>query len=168
MTHALDELRAERRQLPWVRIDKPYVFQGPDGALTLGDLFAGRSQLAIYHFMLTPGSDHLCEGCSYTMDHADAARQHFEHAELSFAAVSRYRPELELSYIVPTFLDKRVRGPATLHEELAGLYPERICPPVRYNVKLSEAPAEGKTIFEYAPRSPGARDYLALARRVGG
>lgn len=89
MTHALDELRAERRQLPWVRIDKPYVFQGPDGALTLGDLFAGRSQLAIYHFMLTPGSDHLCEGCSYTMDHADAARQHFEHADLSFAAISR-------------------------------------------------------------------------------
>lgn len=89
MTHALDELRAERRQLPWVRIDKPYVFQGPDGALTLGDLFAARSQLAIYHFMLTPGSDHLCEGCSYTMDHADAARQHFEHADLSFAAISR-------------------------------------------------------------------------------
>ena len=89
MTHALDELRAERRQLPWVRIDKPYVFQGPDGALALGDLFAGRSQLAIYHFMLTPGSKNLCEGCSYTMDHADAARQHFEHAELSFAAVSR-------------------------------------------------------------------------------
>jgi len=89
MTHALDELRAERRQLPWVRIDKPYVFQGPDGALTLGNLFAGRSQLAIYHFMLTPGSDHLCEGCSYTMDHADAARQHFEHADLSFAAISR-------------------------------------------------------------------------------
>lgn len=89
MTHALDELRAERRRLLWVRIDKPYVFQGPDGSRTLGDLFENRSQLAIYHFMLTPGSDHLCPGCSYTMDHADAARQHFEHADLSLAAVSR-------------------------------------------------------------------------------
>lgn len=89
MTHALDELRAERRQLPWVRIDRPYVFDGPDGPRTLADLFDGRSQLAIYHFMLPPGSNHLCPGCSYTMDHADAARQHFEHADLSLVAVSR-------------------------------------------------------------------------------
>jgi predicted dithiol-disulfide oxidoreductase (DUF899 family) len=89
MTHELDALRAERRQLPWVRIEKPYVFQGPEGECTLGDLFRGRSQLAIYHFMLTPGSDHVCPGCSFVADHIDAARQHFEHADLSFAAVSR-------------------------------------------------------------------------------
>lgn len=89
MTHSLDVLRAERRQLPWVRIDKRYVFEGPDGACTIGDLFRGRSQLAIYNFMLTPGSDSVCRGCSFVADHIDAARQHFEHADLSFAAVSR-------------------------------------------------------------------------------
>ncbi len=89
MTHELDALRAERRQLPWVRIEKPYVFQGRDGECTLGDLFRGRSQLAIYNFMLTPGSDNVCRGCSFIADHVDAARQHFEHADLSFAAVSR-------------------------------------------------------------------------------
>ncbi|HEY0182779.1 MAG TPA: thioredoxin family protein [Rhodopila sp.] len=89
MTHELDALRAERRQLPWVRIEKPYVFEGPEGECQLGDLFRGRSQLAIYHFMLTPGSDHVCPGCSFVADHIDAARQHFEHADLSFAAVSR-------------------------------------------------------------------------------
>lgn len=89
MTHQLDALRAERRQLPWVRIDKPYAFQAPDGKRSLGDLFDGASQLAIYHFMLTPGSDHICPGCSLLMDHADAARQHFQHADLAFAAVSR-------------------------------------------------------------------------------
>jgi predicted dithiol-disulfide oxidoreductase (DUF899 family) len=89
MTHQLDELRAERRQLPWVRIEKPYVFEGPEGKCSLGDLFRGRSQLAIYNFMLTPGSDHICQGCSFIADHVDAARQHFEHADLSFAAVSR-------------------------------------------------------------------------------
>lgn len=88
-THALDELRAERRRLPWVRIEKVYAFQGPDGKITLGELFGERSQLAVYHFMMPPDSDHICPGCSYTMDHADAARQHFEHADLSFAAVSR-------------------------------------------------------------------------------
>ena len=89
MTHALDELRAERRQLPWAKIEKPYVFEGPEGNCTLGDLFRGQSQLAIYHFMLTPGSDQICPGCSFIADHVDAARQHFEHADLSFAAVSR-------------------------------------------------------------------------------
>lgn len=89
MTHALDALRAERRALPWVRIDEDYVFEGPEGAVGLGALFRGRSQLAIYHFMLAPGSDHICPGCSLLMDHVDAARRHFEQADLAFAAVSR-------------------------------------------------------------------------------
>jgi predicted dithiol-disulfide oxidoreductase (DUF899 family) len=89
MTHELDALRAERRQLPVVRVEKPYRFTGPEGECSLGDLFRGRSQLAIYHFMLTPGSDTICPGCSFLSDHTDAARQHFEHADLSFAAVSR-------------------------------------------------------------------------------
>lgn len=89
MTHALDALRAERRELPWVRVEKGYVFDGLDGKCTLVDLFGDHSQLAVYHFMLTPGSDHLCPGCSYTMDHVDAARQHFEQADLAFAAISR-------------------------------------------------------------------------------
>lgn len=89
MTHALDALRAERRRLPWAKVDKGYVFDGSEGKCTLIDLFGNRSQLAIYHFMLTPGSDHICPGCSYTMDHVDAARQHFEQADLAFAAISR-------------------------------------------------------------------------------
>jgi predicted dithiol-disulfide oxidoreductase (DUF899 family) len=89
MTHELDALRAERRQLPWVRVEKPYVFDGPGGKCTLGDLFRGRSQLAVYHFMLAPGSDHICGGCSFIADHIDAARQHFEQADLAFAAISR-------------------------------------------------------------------------------
>jgi predicted dithiol-disulfide oxidoreductase (DUF899 family) len=89
LTHALDTLRAERRRLPWVKVEKPYVFQGPAGKCTLGDLFQGRGQLAIYHFMLTPASDHVCKGCSFVADHIDAARQHFADADLSFAAISR-------------------------------------------------------------------------------
>lgn len=89
MTRQLDELRRERQQLPWVRVDKPYVFHGPAGECSLGELFDGKRQLAVYHFMLTPGSGHVCPGCSFLMDHVDAARQHFEHADLAFAAVSR-------------------------------------------------------------------------------
>jgi predicted dithiol-disulfide oxidoreductase (DUF899 family) len=89
LTHARDRLSAERRALPWVKVDKVYVFDTPDGRKTLADLFDGRSQLAIYHFMLAPGSSHVCDGCAFLADHVDAARLHFEHADLSFAAVSR-------------------------------------------------------------------------------
>lgn len=89
LTRELDALREERRRLPWVRIEKPYSFEGPDGPCTLADLFRGRSQLAVYHFMLAPGSDHICQGCSFIADHVDAARRHFEQADLSFAAISR-------------------------------------------------------------------------------
>jgi predicted dithiol-disulfide oxidoreductase (DUF899 family) len=89
LTHLRDKLNAERRTLPWVEVEKPYLFDGPKGQESLADLFDGRSQLAIYHFMLTPGSDHVCPGCSFMADHIDAARMHFEHADLSFAAVSR-------------------------------------------------------------------------------
>ena len=89
MTHELDALRAERRRMPWFMIDKPYIFDAPTGQCTLSDLFRERSQLAIYNFMLTPGSDSVCRGCSFIADHVDAARQHFQHAGLSFAAVSR-------------------------------------------------------------------------------
>jgi predicted dithiol-disulfide oxidoreductase (DUF899 family) len=85
----LDTLRAERRALPWVKIETAYTFEGPQGKCRLADLFGDRSQLAVYHYMLTPGSDHICKGCSYIADHVDAARQHFEHADLAFAAVSR-------------------------------------------------------------------------------
>jgi len=89
LTRELDALRAERRRLPWVKVEKSYVFEGPEGKCTLADLFQSRSQLAIYHFMLTPGSDHVCKGCSFVADHIDAAREHFPDADLSFAAISR-------------------------------------------------------------------------------
>jgi predicted dithiol-disulfide oxidoreductase (DUF899 family) len=89
LTRFRDAVSAERRQLPWVKVDKPYVFDAPEGKATLADLFDGRSQLVVYHFMLTPGSDHICDGCAFLADHIDAARMHFEHADLSFAAISR-------------------------------------------------------------------------------
>jgi predicted dithiol-disulfide oxidoreductase (DUF899 family) len=89
MTHALEDLRKDRQQMPWVKVEKPYTFAGPDGEVSLGDLFGAHSQLAIYHFMLAPGATQPCVGCSFISDHIDAARQHFEHADLAFAAVSR-------------------------------------------------------------------------------
>jgi predicted dithiol-disulfide oxidoreductase (DUF899 family) len=89
LTRELDALSAERRALPWVRVEKAYEFDAPEGKVTLGDLFAGRSQLFIQHFMLAPGEKEGCIGCSFSADHVDGARQHFEHNDLSFAAVAR-------------------------------------------------------------------------------
>lgn len=88
-TRLRDELSAERRALPWVRLDKEYVFGGPDGRLTLGDLFAGRSQLIVKHFMFGPGWSDPCVGCSFESDHLDGAVVHLENHDVSFVAVSR-------------------------------------------------------------------------------
>jgi len=89
MTRALDGLHEERRNLPWVKVEKNYVFDGPNGKVTWADLFDGRSQLVVQHFMLGPGWKEGCIGCSFAADHVDGARQHFEQKDVSFAAVSR-------------------------------------------------------------------------------
>jgi predicted dithiol-disulfide oxidoreductase (DUF899 family) len=88
-TRDRDRLSAERRALPWVKVEKNYVFDATEGKATFADLFNGRSQLIVYHFMFSPTSDHICEGCSFFADHVDAARMHFEHNDLSFVAISR-------------------------------------------------------------------------------
>jgi predicted dithiol-disulfide oxidoreductase (DUF899 family) len=89
LTRARDRLAAERRALPWVRIDKSYGFDGPRGRETLEDLFDGRSQLIVQHFMFAPEDAEGCPGCSFCADHVDAAFQHLEHHDVSFVAVSR-------------------------------------------------------------------------------
>jgi predicted dithiol-disulfide oxidoreductase (DUF899 family) len=95
-TRQRDRLNAERRELPWVEVEKTYAFDGPNGRQTLADLFGGRSQLIVQHFMFGPGWGEGCTGCSFGADHVDAARQHLEHHDVSFAAVSRAPwPELE-------------------------------------------------------------------------
>jgi predicted dithiol-disulfide oxidoreductase (DUF899 family) len=89
LTHERDALAAERRALPWVKVEKNYVFDAAKGKVSLADLFENRSQLMIYHFMYLQEWTAGCTGCSFLCDHVDAARQHFEHNDLSFAAVSR-------------------------------------------------------------------------------
>jgi predicted dithiol-disulfide oxidoreductase (DUF899 family) len=89
LTHARDALAAERRALPWVKVTKNYTFDSTKGKVSLADLFENRSQLMIYHFMYLPEWNAGCSGCSFLCDHVDAARRHFEHNDLSFAAVSR-------------------------------------------------------------------------------
>jgi len=80
--------------------------------------------------------------------------------------IRKDRPELELRYVLPTFADGRVRKTAEILQQLQARFPGRLCPPVRYCSKLSEAPGEGQTIFEFAPASSGARDFVQLTERI--
>ena len=89
LTRLRDRLSAERRALPWVKVEKNYVFDAPEGKKTLADLFDGRSQLIVQHFMFGPGWEEGCVGCSFGADHVDGARLHFEHRDVTFVAVSR-------------------------------------------------------------------------------
>jgi predicted dithiol-disulfide oxidoreductase (DUF899 family) len=89
LTRLRDEVAAERRALPRRRIDKDYVFAGPGGRLRLGDLFAGLSQLVVYHFMLGPTATEPCKSCSFWAEQYDALRVHLAHRDTELCAVSR-------------------------------------------------------------------------------
>jgi predicted dithiol-disulfide oxidoreductase (DUF899 family) len=89
LTRLRDKISAQRRDLPWVRVEKNYVFQGTNGPQTLADLFDGRSQLFVKHFMFAPGWKAGCVGCSLDVDHIEAALVHLEHHDVTCVAVSR-------------------------------------------------------------------------------
>lgn len=88
-TRLRDQLSAERRNLPWVKIEKNYVLDTPSGKKTLADLFEGRSQLIIYHFMLGPNWKEGCPSCSYLADHYDGAAVHLANHDVTLTVVSR-------------------------------------------------------------------------------
>lgn len=84
----------------------------------------------------------------------------------SLSAIQRYHPAIELAYVLPTFYDRRVRKSEEILSQLRTHFDQKVCPPIRYSVRISEAPGYGQTIFEYAPNSSGAVDYLALTERI--
>jgi predicted dithiol-disulfide oxidoreductase (DUF899 family) len=84
-----DQLSHERRELPWERVDKQYIFEGPAGKLTLADLFAGRHQLIVYHFMFAPEWDTGCKSCSFWADNFNGIVPHLNQRDVTVAAVSR-------------------------------------------------------------------------------
>ena len=84
----------------------------------------------------------------------------------SIQAIQKYRPELDLSYILPTFMDGRVKKSEEILSQLRSYFGEKLCSPIRYSVRLSEAPGFGMTIYEYAPASSGVEDYQALVERI--
>jgi predicted dithiol-disulfide oxidoreductase (DUF899 family) len=95
-TRLSDELSRRRRELPWVKVEKPYVFDGPHGKQTLAELFDGRSQLVVYHFMFGPEWQEGCPSCSFVADNFDGAFVHLAQRDVTAMAVSRARlPQIE-------------------------------------------------------------------------
>ncbi len=88
LTRLADELGRLRRSMPWERVEKEYVFVGPDGEETLGDLFAGRSQLIVYHFMFDPSWDEGCKSCSLMADHYAPSIVHLAARDVTLVTVS--------------------------------------------------------------------------------
>ncbi|MGB3070674.1 MAG: DUF899 domain-containing protein [Ottowia sp.] len=96
LTRLRDQLAAQRRALPWVRVEKNYLFGTPDGQRSLADLFDGRSQLLVQHFMLAPGWEQGCPSCSFMADHTAGMLVHLAHRDVTLVAVSRAElPEIE-------------------------------------------------------------------------
>lgn len=88
-TSQRDALTRRRMAMPWARVEKPYQFEGPKGALSLADLFDGRSQLIVYHFMLAPDWEEGCTSCSFWADNFDGIPVHLKHRDVTFTAISR-------------------------------------------------------------------------------
>jgi predicted dithiol-disulfide oxidoreductase (DUF899 family) len=89
LTRARDQLSAERRALPWVKVEKTYLFDTPDGSRSLAELFGGKSQLLVYHFMLGPGWKEGCPSCSFLADHFDGLLPHLAARDVTFTTISR-------------------------------------------------------------------------------
>jgi predicted dithiol-disulfide oxidoreductase (DUF899 family) len=170
-TRLRDRLSAERRELPWVKIDRDYVFEGPNGTETLADLFAGRSQLVIKHFMFGPGWTDPCVGCSFESDHIDGVVVHLEHHDVSYVAVSR-APYLEIATVHKRmgwkFRWLSSHGSDFNYDFNASFTPEQIAAgKATYNYREGATPMEemsGRSIFYKDETGAIFHTYSAFAR----
>lgn len=169
LTRALDAVNADRRRLPMVRLEKDYVFQGPDGDVSLTDLFDGRSQLIVRHFMFDPGWEDGCPSCTSAMD--EMAPGHFEHLagrDTAFAAVSRApiakieRYKATRGWTFPWYSsfssDFNYDFHVTLDESVA---------PLEYNYRSPEEHAAAGTSWYVEGDQPMERPGLSCFLRVG-
>ena len=98
LTRLRDELSRQRRELPWVKVQKPYMFEGSDGPRSLNELFAGRSQLIVYHFMYGPDWNEGCPSCSFWADNFEGIPIHLAHRDATLVAISRAKYEKLAAY----------------------------------------------------------------------
>jgi predicted dithiol-disulfide oxidoreductase (DUF899 family) len=133
-----DQLANERRALPWVKIDKEYTFDASEGEVTLAELFDGRSQLFIKHFMMAPGQQTQCVGCSLEVDHIDGILPHLENHDVSYVAVAR--APIEEIEVVRKRMGWRFRWVSSYHSDFN----------YDFNVSFTkEDAASGRAIYNF-------------------
>jgi predicted dithiol-disulfide oxidoreductase (DUF899 family) len=169
-TRLRDELSRERRALPWERVEKKYVFDGPRGKQTLGELFGGRSQLIVYHFMFGPGWKEGCPSCSYLADGFDGAVVHLAHRDVAFTTISRATfPEIEsfkkrMGWKFPWVSSF---GSEFNYDYQASFAQDRAKGNVYYNYEMTEFPSEegpGASVFYKNEAGEIFHTYSAYAR----
>jgi len=150
-----DALAGEVRALPWVKVEKTYTFTSAEGDLTLADLFKQHKQLLIKHFMMEPGQEWQCQGCSLESDHIDGLLPHFEHHDLSYAAVSR--APIEEIEAVRKRMESKFRWVSSYKSDF------------NYDFHVSFRPEEvkaGKTTYNFREKKIGPQTYTLSGHSV--
>jgi predicted dithiol-disulfide oxidoreductase (DUF899 family) len=146
-TRLRDELSRERRALPWEKVEQEYVFDGPSGKETLADLFQGRSQLVVYHFMFNPEADEGCKHCSFWADNFNGIGVHLNHRDVTFVAISR-APQAKLE----RFKQRMGWGFKWVSSAHNGF---------NYDYRVSFTPEQiqrGEAVYNYAPQDMDIAD----------
>jgi predicted dithiol-disulfide oxidoreductase (DUF899 family) len=146
-TRLRDQLSEEQRALPWVKVEKEYVFDAPSGKVTLAQLFNGRSQLFIKHFMMGPGQTAQCVGCSLEVDHVEGILEHLENHDVAYVAVAR--APIEEIEAVRKRMGWRFNWVSSYHSDF------------NYDFNVSFTPAaiaEGSAFYNFARTNPGLED----------
>ncbi len=171
-TRLRDELSRERRELPWEKVEKQYVFEGPKGKQSLADLFGKRSQLIVYHFMFGPGWKEGCPSCSFLADGFDGVTVHLAHRDVSFSAISR-APMAEIETFKKRLGWRFPWASSSFGNEFNRDYhvsfskEEMAKGKVEYNYEMGEFPAEeapGASVFYKNPAGEIFHTYSSYAR----
>lgn len=166
-----DDLSQQRRQMPWEKVEKNYVFDGPQDKQTLADLFGTRSQLIVYHFMFGPGWKEGCPSCSYLADTFDGAVVHLAHRDVSFTAISRATfPEIEafkkrMGWRFPWVSSFGNEFNRDYHVSFSK--DDQVDGKVYYNYEMMEFPSEeapGTSVFYKNPAGEISHTYSSYAR----
>jgi len=151
-TRLRDRLSERRRALPWERVDKGYVFEGPDGRQSLAEVFGGRSQLVVYHFMFAPDADVPCKSCSFWADNFNGIVAHLNQRDVTFVAISR-APQAKLQAFA-----KRLGWTFKWLSSGGGEF--------NYDYNVSFRPedlAGGKAVYNYAPSETQMADLPGIS-----
>jgi predicted dithiol-disulfide oxidoreductase (DUF899 family) len=169
-TRLRDELSRQRRELPWEKVEKKYVFEGPKGKETLADLFGGRSQLIVYHFMFGPGWKEGCPSCSFIAESFDGAVVHLAQRDITLLAVSRATlPEIEAFKKRMGWRFKWVSSNANdfNRDYQVSATKEEASGEVYYNYQMQQFPSEerpGASVFYKDPSGEIFHTYSTYAR----